>query len=369
MSVNPITNRARRARWVGAAATIVVVAWVAASCAGCSVKYVIQAGAGEAKLLMARKSVEKVLADPAVSPDIKEKIKLIQEAKRYGEEHVGLKKSGSYTSYAQIGSDVVSWNLMASPKLALQPVTWWFPIIGKVPYLGYFHVEQGRKKEEQLKKKGYDTYLRGAAAYSTLGWFKDPILSSLMKENKAYLANTVLHELTHTTVFIEGHVAYNEGLATFVGNQASLDFLTAKYGADSKEVHTIQDYIFNDRIYSTFIKELYNELDRLYRSEIKPEEKLTRREKIFDDAVVKFKSLPFRGETYRFLNRESFNNAAVLSRAIYFEDLDMYEGLYKALGNNLPACIRFFLDLEQKVKHKQVEDPEVYTKEFIKAKR
>lgn len=360
-------GRMHRVKWMAAAATILAVAWIAASCAGCSVKYVLQAGTGQAKLMMSRMPVGRVLADPAVSPDIKEKIRLIQEAKRYGEERVGLKKSNCYTSYAQIKTEVISWNLMASPRLELKPVTWWFPIIGRVPYLGYFHLEQGRRKEAQLKKEGYDTYMRGAGAYSTLGWFNDPILSSLMNEDKAYLANTVLHELTHTTVFIEGHVAYNEGMATFVGNQASLDFLAGKYGPDSKEVSAIQDYIHNDKVFSAFIKTLYDNLDKLYRSNLSPEEKLAQREKIFDDAVAKFKALPLRGDAYRSFNRESLNNAAVLSRAIYFVDLDMYEALYEALGKNLPACVKFFLELEQKIKKKEVTDPEVYTKEFIKS--
>lgn len=363
------TGPKRRARWLAATTTVIIAAWIGSSCAGCSVKYVFQAGVGQAKLLMSREPVQEVLANQNTDAETKQKLEFIAEVKRYGEENVGLKKTESYTSYVALDSDVLSWNLMAAPKLELRPVTWWFPVVGRVPYLGYFKLGQARKKEEQLKRKGYDTYLRGAEAYSTLGWFNDPIVSTLLEHDFPVLANTVLHEMTHTTVFIEGHVAYNEGLATFVGNQASIDFLTEKFGADSKEVQAIRDYIHNDKVFSAFIGDLYKELTAVYGSDLPDNEKMERREKIFDEAVAKFKNLPLRGGAYRSFSREKLNNAALLSRAIYLVDLDMYEDLYASLDNSLPACLKFFLDLETKVKSGEVKDPEVYTREFIKSKK
>lgn len=339
------------------------------SCSGCSAKYVAQVGAGQAKILLKRQPVEKFINNPQTPQKVRDKLKFILEVKGYGEEKVGLKKTGAYTSYVRLDSEVVAWNLMASPKLELKPVTWWFPIVGRVPYLGYFKYKQGREKEEELKRKGYDTYLRGAGAYSTLGWFDDPVFSPLLNYSDAVLANIILHEMTHTTVFIEGHVAYNEGMATFVGNQASLDFLAQKFGAKSKEVQEIRDYIHNDKVFSDFIRELVEELNELYQSDLNPEEKMKRREEIFDNAMEKFKNLPLRGSAYRSFSREKLNNAALLSRAIYLVDLEMYEELYKVLGNNLPKCLEFFLELEKKVKRKEVSDPEKYTKEFIAGRR
>lgn len=350
---------------IGAGAIFIGAFSLAASCAGCSVKYVVQAGVGQAKLLMAREPVSKVIEDPNTPPDIKEKLELIAEAKAYGVKEVGLNETESYTSYVELDSDVVSWNLMASPKLELKPVTWWFPVIGRVPYLGYFKKESGLRKEAKLKKEGYDTYMRGAAAYSTLGYFADPIVSSLMKYDKATLANIILHEMTHTTVFIEGHVAYNEGLAQFVGNQSSLDFLTKKFGPDSAEVQAIRDDVYNDKVFSVFLKELYDNLTKLYSSNLSDAEKMKKREEMFDDAVIKFNALPLKGGAYRSFNRESLNNAAVLSRAIYFVDLEMFENLYAALDNNLPACLKFFLTLEKKIKKGDVNDPQEYTKQYI----
>lgn len=339
------------------------------SCSGCSVKYIAQAGVGQTKVLLKRKSVQKVINNPQTSPPVREKLEFILEVKRYGEEKVRLKKTHSYTTYVQLDSEVVAWNLMAVPKLELKPITWWFPIVGKVPYLGYFDYKQGKKKEEELKRKGYDTYLRGAGAYSTLGWFDDPVFSSLLNYSDAVLANIILHEMTHTTVFIEGHVAYNEGMATFVGNQASLDFLAEKFGENSKEVQTMRDFIYNDKVFSSFIGELVEELNKVYKSDISSAEKMKLREEIFDNAILKFKNLPLRGYAYSSFSRHKLNNAALLSRAIYLVDLKMYEDLYEVLGRKLPECLEFFLELEKKVKRKEISDPEKYTKDFVKMRK
>lgn len=344
-----------------AAVLVIVVTFTVGVASGCPLKYILHVGAGQMKILASRRPVEKVLADPNVPGEVKEKIKVILEAKRYAEEVIGLNKTAGYNTIVSLDRPVASYNLMAAPPLKLEPVTWWFPIVGRVPYLGYFDKDEALRKEAKLKKKGYDTYLRGAATYSTLGWFNDPIFEPILNYDIPTLVNITIHEMTHTTVFLEGHVDYNEGMALFVGNRGSLDFLSRKYGPESEYVQQERDNIHNDRVFGAFLQDLHEKLDKLYNSEATEDEKLAGRRRIFARAKEDFDNLPLRGDAYRSFSREELNNAAILSRSIYFVELDLYQRLYEALGSDLSKTVNFFRSLEIN----GVKDPTEYTRNFV----
>ncbi len=340
---------------------VIVATFAVGIASGCSVKYVLHVGAGQMKVLASRQPVEKILADPQVSEEVKEKINVILEAKAYAEKSIGLNRTDSYTTVVKLDRPVASYNLMAAPPLELEPKTWWFPIVGKVPYLGYFDKKKALKKESKLKQKGYDTYLRGAAAYSTLGWFNDPIFEPILNYDIPTLVNITIHEMTHTTVFLEGHVDYNEGMALFVGNRGSLDFLSQKYGPDSEYVQKERDNIHNDRVFSAFLKKLHEKLDKLYDSEKSESEKLAERKKIFAEAKEDFEKLPLRRGAYRSFLRRELNNAAILSRSIYFVELELYRRLYEVLDRDLSRTVTFFRNLEIN----GVKDPTQHTRDFV----
>jgi predicted aminopeptidase len=177
--------------------------------------------------------VQEVLEDEQVSQGVMEKIGFIQEVKRYGEVRLGLKKSKNYLKYVDIKGPILHV-VTACEKDRLHLVTWTFPITGQVDYKGFFTRERALKEKQSLEEKGYDTCVQGVGAYSTLGWLNDPIFSSMLDWEEATLANLILHEMTHATIYFKGGTDFNEQMATFVGNRGAIDFLLEKYGSGRK---------------------------------------------------------------------------------------------------------------------------------------
>ena len=205
--------------------------------------YLIQAGVGQARVLIARQPVDKVVANPETDPHISELLLLIADTKKFGVVRLGLSPTENYTSYVALDRPYVSWTLSAAPPDKLEPVTWTFPIVGVVPYLGFFKKTDALAKQKQLIAEGHDTYLRGVPAYSTLGWFDDPVMSPILKYSVPTIVNIILHEESHATVFIEGHVEFNETMASVMGNEAALLYLEWEFGKDSDEWKEANDDI------------------------------------------------------------------------------------------------------------------------------
>jgi len=217
--------------------------------------------------------VQEVLGNEWVGREAKEKIRFIQEVKRYGEEKLGLTKTKSYSKYFEVKGPVL-YVITASEKDCLQLYQWSFPITGKVTYKSFFTKEGVLKEKRSLETKGYDTFIQEAGAYSTLGWLTDPIFSSMLRWDEATLANLILHEMTHATVYFKGQTDFNEQIATFVGNQGAIDFLCEKYGKGSKEVAGAIHDREDDLLFSEWIDQACQQLSNFYAREISRDEKL-----------------------------------------------------------------------------------------------
>ena len=196
----------------------------------CSPIYVIRAGIAEAKILRARRPIPEVILDPATDERTKTKLTFVVEARNYAIDEFGLDVGRSYTSFSQLKSDTLAMVLSAAHRDQLTPKTWWFPIVGRVPYKGYFNENAAIKEQGKLEEDGFDTFLRPTAAFSTLGWFADPLLSSLLRLDEVDLVETVLHELSHNHLFVKGQVRFNESYATFVGRAGAIEFLLQPSG-------------------------------------------------------------------------------------------------------------------------------------------
>jgi predicted aminopeptidase len=308
---------------------------------GCSkVLYISGLGWHQARISFHSVSIQEVLNDGQTTPEVQEKIRFIQEVKRYGEESVGLNRTKSYSKLYEVKGPVL-YVVTASEKDQLKLYHWAFPIVGKVTYKGFFTREGALREKRDLDKRGYDTFLRPAEAYSTLGWLKDPIFSSMLKWDDETLANLILHEMAHATVYFKGNTDFNEQMATFIGNQGAIDFLAKRYGSESQEVLVAVESQEDDLLFSQWIDQAYQRLATFYNQAISREEKLKGREEIFLSLQEEFREMQPRFKTrgYRNFDRIPLNNAALLAHRQYFHRLENFERLYEYLGRNLRRLV------------------------------
>lgn len=326
--------------------------------------YVLQQGVGQLQLLSRREPVAKVLADPATGPDKRAKLELVPKVKAYAEQEIGLRHTSNYEDYVALNRDAVTYVVSAAPPDKLVPYTWWFPIVGNVPYKGYFDRAEAVKLQNSLKAEGYDTILRGVPAFSTLGWLSDPIYSPFLAYDIPTLVNVIIHETTHATLFLPGQASFNEGFATFVGNEGALGFLTQQYGPASPEVAAAKAEIEDNRVFTEFIQQISAELTSLYDSAKSKDEKLKERQVIFAAAKERFTHdfLPrMRGHQFRHFPHSAFNNAALISYRTYYNRLDRFEAAFHKQGGSLKATVQFFKDVVAKQ-----PDPEKFLDDYLR---
>ncbi|QXH35793.1 aminopeptidase [Pseudomonas muyukensis] len=196
---------------------------------GCSsLAYYGQLAEGQWQLLRARQPVDKVIADPATGPLLRQHLQVAQQARVFASEQLKLPDNRSYRVYADLGRPYVVWNLFATPELSLQPVTHCFPIAGCVAYRGYYQQGAARGAAALLRADGLDVYVGGVEAYSTLGWFDDPILSSMVGWGDERLATVIFHELAHQRFYVQDDTAFNESFASFVEQEGTRQWRAAR---------------------------------------------------------------------------------------------------------------------------------------------
>ena len=311
---------------------------------GCSPIYVMKSWNGQRRLMSKRRPVAEVLADPAAPASLKTKLRLTGEIRSFAAS-MGLPASKSYTSYVDVGRPYVTYAVSASPKLSLDPHEWWFPVIGKVPYKGFFSLPDAEKEQAKLERKGLDTFLRGVPAYSTLGWYADPVLSTMLEASAGELAETLIHELAHQAVYFKSDSDFNESSATFIGEQGTEDFLAAKFGPQSLELQAYRIEREDEALRDARWEEVAKRLQAIYSSKASDSEKLAKREEIFAAA----KSI---------LAVKELNNAVILAHRLYRADLSDFRAAYERQGRDWPKTIALLGSLNKK-------DPKIALKEWL----
>ncbi len=306
----------------------------------CSPGYVLRAGYEEAKILRRRQPITRMVADPRTPPAQRAKLALVLEARGFAQRELKLDVGDSYTTFSQLDSDTLALVLSAAHRDRFAPHTWWFPIVGRVPYKGFFSEEKARREIAKLEQRGLDTYLRPTSAFSTLGWFNDPLVSPLLRYDSVSLANTVIHELFHNTLYVPGQAAFNESLANFVGGRGAIQFFCAR---DARLCEQARNEWHDEMLFGGFLSQVVGELEALYaRRDLDRQGKLAAREEVFARARRLFAEgirPRFRGRGVGSFERLPLNNATLISRRLYYQRLDLFERVFQRYGGNLQHTI------------------------------
>ncbi len=295
----------------------------------------------EAKILRNRKPIAEMVRDPEVDPLIRAKLSEVLAAREYARTVIGLKAKESFTTFSQLESDTLVLVLSAAYRDSLRPYTWWFPIVGRVPYKGYFDFAKARSDERKLQAEGFDTYLRPSDAFSTLGWFNDPLLSTSLKRDSLDIANTVIHELTHNSFYAPGQAYFNESFANFVGARGAADFFRRRGQISAaKEVDARWQ---DEKLLAGFWSGVLKSLDSAFAAHPGSRvERLEARDSVYAHARAMLiadvsRRLLTVGPSYA--TRVQLNNAALLARRIYAQDLQLFDDVYLREGKDLRATI------------------------------
>jgi len=309
--------------------------------------YGLRQGWGQLSIVWNARPVEYYLNDPAFPDSLKARLRLIDEVRQFAIDSLHLKDTENYhTVFDQKGQEIM-WVVTASEPFQLKPKTWHFPVVGTVPYKGYFNKELAIAERDQLIAEGYDVSVRNPGAWSTLGWFTDPILTGMLTRSEGDLASLIIHEMVHATFWVKDSVTFNENLASFIGDTAAYQFLEWKYGADSDQYRT---YLYEDqdyRTYSAYVLKASQRLDSLYGTytEAMPvEEKKAKKEKTIRSIVAHMDTLNLRlvaRPSQRFSQRLP-NNAYFLAYRHYQSKQTVFEKELDSLFHgDLRAYVKF----------------------------
>ena len=335
---------------------LLVVSFVALTgLAGCGFEwsYVLGAVGGEVNLLTSAVPIEDGLDDPNLTDEEREKLRVVIDVRDYAANVIGLNVGSSYQTFADLDGQSLAWNLSASPKDAITPYLWNLPIVGPIPYLGFFSIDDAYAERDRLVEQGYDTLIYELDAYSTVGIVPDPMTSALFKRPTHSLIDTVFHELTHNTIYTGKNEVFDESLAEFVGHAAAMEYIAVRYGADSELAVQARESNEDNDIFNAFLADLRLQLDAIYARDISREDKIAARTPVFDAARQRMADeiLPRLNnqDQYEAYSTFNFNNAFLLVNVRYNTNFDLFEAVYEKAGRNWAAVLDIFRQAEASV--------------------
>jgi predicted aminopeptidase len=309
---------------------------------GCSPVYLFRVALEEGKILWRRQPIEQLLERGDLNADTREKLKLVLAVREFARDKLKFKVGGSYASYSYVDGHAPSYVLMAVPKIELRPYTWWYLFVGRVPYKGFPSEASAKAEADTFASQGYDTDIQAAAAFSTLGWFDDPLLAHLLEYDKVTLAEIIFHELLHNTLFVKGAVDFNESFANYVGYHAAVLFFREQYGPTSQEYLRAVEVWDQEFEFAKFLAELVRNLKDLYARDIELEDKLRLREEIFSGNQMEWARRVGKQPRHRHrgFSRGAINNAVIAHYLLYSSHLDLFTSLQATMGYSLGTLVQ-----------------------------
>jgi predicted aminopeptidase len=316
---------------------------------GCYAGYLARAAYEEGRILWHRKPIDDALARGDLRPEIRAKLETVLAVRKFAAEQLGLNVGGAYRSVAPVDQSAVVHVLMAAPRDSLEPYTWWFPIVGRVPYRGYFDERDADAEAATLESDGLDTMVRPAVAFSSLGFFDDPLLSNLLKLDRVELAGVIIHELFHRTYYLASDAMFDESAATYVGSAGAVAFFTAAGGESAPDTIAAREVLESDLKFARFLLKEQAHLLGIYMRNLPADELLKRREAAFTDIKADYARLvPTLSGLERFdLDKQPLNNAVLINYLIYFHDLENFAALQRMNHDDLRPTIEKIIAIAQ----------------------
>jgi predicted aminopeptidase len=292
-------------------------------------------------------ALDKALADPATSADERLLLERAKEARAFALSELNLRETKNYTSVVRLDADRLATVVQACAELSFDRHLWSYPVVGKLPYRGYFDPKDAQKEAARLKKEGFDVIARPVDAFSTLGWFADPLFSFMSSYGESDIADLVIHEMTHATVFLKGSGGgaeqFNEELATFVGREGAILFLSKKYGPDSAEVKASRSKRRDAEAFSFYLAGTAKELETVYSSSASAQEKRERKAEVIAARAAQFRreyASLFEGADNKDFPMDRINNAYIDLYRLYEGETPLYRDYYeKVAGGDMKAFI------------------------------
>ena len=311
------------------------------------VRYVTRAGLEEMSILQNREPIAELVADRTTDPAVRHALRLVLESRDYAAS-LGLEAKETYTSYSDVGRDTLLLVLQAAPKDCICPYTWKYPIVGRIPYKGFFDFAAARREADRFEARGYDVYLRPSAAFSTLGWFNDPLLSTALTRDSVELAATVFHEIAHNTLYVKSATPFNESFAQFVGYRSAESFFAER--SDTANARQASDRLNDEMVLGEFYAALIARLDSLYAT--KPDSAALEAGRAAAAVWARAELLGPVGarlRSYRLGNlpERPINNARLIGATLYRTRLDLFDRWFERHGRDVRESVSGLKELMQ----------------------
>ncbi len=306
-----------------------------------SLSYYRQAIGGQMELLQKRRPIDTVVTDPAVDQRVRQRLKMIQKARVFAVRELLLPDNDSYSDYADLGRPYALWNVFVTPPYSLEPKQWCYPFVGCISYRNYFSPVPARAYADALQKQGYDVYVAGVPAYSTLGWFDDPVMNTMMHWENYDLVGTLFHELAHQKFYIPGDTVFNESLARAIEQEG-----LRRWMAQRRHSQDYQRYLLESRREQEFIRLILatrEQLTDLYSSGLSQETMFASKLDIFRQLRRRYLELREQWGGYDAYDRWIFsgvNNAKVQSVATYYDYLPAFNKILSQQHGDLRLFYR-----------------------------
>jgi predicted aminopeptidase len=314
----------------------ILISLIACGCQG--VSYYGQAVWGQARIMWSEQPISAVLENPGTPQPTRETLAYVLTVREFAQAQLHLPPGGSYRSFAEVGRPYVAWNVFAAPEFSLEPRTWCYPVAGCATYRGYFSKDAAERCASDLQSEGYDVYVGGVTAYSTLGWFEDPVLSTFLVLGRARLSALLFHELAHRTLYAPGDTAFNEGFATAVEEEG-----LRRWAACTRDPDILAVFERDRRLQDQFIRLVMRrraELGTLYATDSPEDRKRARKAEIFRDLATDFAAAKQTTPDLACYDRwftTGLSNAGLATVAAYHDLVPAFKNLLRDCNGDLSA--------------------------------